>query len=49
MFESDGTSFILLDIFNKIFESTPVAPLLSFPFSGLYLDQVPSNHSIFGL
>ncbi len=28
---------------------TPVIPLLSFPFSGLNLDQMPSYHSSFGL
>ena len=40
-------------IFSEISKSfsllTPLIPLLSFPFSGLYLDQLPSYHSIFGL
>jgi len=40
---------ILFEISFKTFSSTPLIPRLSFPFSGLYLDQVPSNHSILGL
>ena len=40
---------IFSDIFKSLSTSEPLIPLLSFPFSGLYADQVPSNHSIFGL
>ena len=32
---SDGTTFILFEIFLSIFSSAPVIPLLSFPFLGL--------------
>ena len=48
-FLSSEIVLIFSDIFFKTFISEPVIPLLSFPLSGLYLDQVPSNHSILGL
>ena len=44
-----GILLIFSEILISLFKSTPLFPLLSFPFSGLYLDQVPSNQSIFGL
>ena len=40
---------IFSEISKSFLVSAPVTPLLSFPFSGLYADHVPSNHSIFGL
>ena len=48
-FNSSGIELIFSEISKSFLWSKPLMPLLSFPFSGLYLDQVPSYHSIFGL
>ena len=48
-FMSLGIVFILFEISCNFFISKPVTPLLSLPLAGLYLDHVPSNHSILGL
>ena len=48
-FNSFGEEFIFSEISKSFLVSAPVTPLLSFPFSGLYADHVPSNHSILGL
>ena len=44
-----GSTFILFEIAFNCSICTPLTPLLSFPGSGLYLDQVPSNQVILGL
>ena len=41
--------FIFAESFFNFVVSTPVCPLLSLPFFGWYLDQVPSNQFSFGL
>jgi hypothetical protein len=48
-FKSSDDEFIFSEISNNFLVSAPVTPLLSFPFSGLYADHVPSNQAILGL